>query len=117
MSDLEIALYGHPTAAELLEAARGFLADEVLAATEGSVNFHTRVAIRVLDTVGRQLRLEEAHAAAHAELLGGLGYRSDHELVDAIRAGDHDGAIGDLARLLAPAVRAKLEVTDPRYID
>jgi hypothetical protein len=115
--ELDVALYGHPTAAELLEAARGFLADEVLAATEGSVQFHTRVTIRVLDTVARQLRLQAGYAAAHTARLADLGRATDRELVAAIRAGAYDTAIEDLAAALEPDVRAKLEVWNPRYMD
>jgi hypothetical protein len=115
--ELEVSLYGHPTAAELVEAAGGFLADEVLAATEGSVQFHTRVTIRVLETVARQLRLGAAYEAAHAGRLGALGYSTDRELVAAIRAGSFDASIGPLAAVLKPDVQAKLEVWNPRYLD
>jgi hypothetical protein len=115
--ELDVALYGHPTAAELLEAARGFLADEVLPATEGSVQFHTRVTIRVLDTVARQLRLQAGYAAAHSTRLADLGRATDRDLVAAIRAGSYDAAIEDLAAALEPDVRAKLEVWNPRYMD
>lgn|ERR1035437_824823 len=114
---MEVALHGRPTVAELVLAAREFLADEVLPATEGRVQFHTRVTIRVLDTVVRQLELGSAHAAAHAERLADLGYASDQGLVDAIRAGHHDAGISELAAALEPDVRAKLEVADPRYLD
>lgn len=55
-----VDLYGRPTAAELVEAVRGFLADDVMAATDGRVQFHARVAVRVLDTVLRELALAAA---------------------------------------------------------
>ncbi|MGH9094385.1 MAG: hypothetical protein ACRDXE_04430, partial [Acidimicrobiales bacterium] len=60
--DMEVALHGRPTAFELVMAAREFLADEVLPATEGRVQFHTRVTIRVLDTVARQLERGRAQS-------------------------------------------------------
>lgn len=88
-----------------------------LLVVEGRVQFHTRVTIRVLDTIARQLQLGKAQLVEHAERLAALGYDSDQELVDAIRAGHYDVTISDLAATLEPNVRAKLEVADPRYID
>ncbi len=114
--DMETALHGHPTAVELVEAAREFLAEEILPATEGAAQFHTRVTIRVLDTVARQLQLGRAQSVEHAERLAALGYATDQDLVDAIRAGHHDAKISELAAALEPDVRAKLEVADPRYL-
>jgi hypothetical protein len=111
------ALHGRPTMAELLDATRAFLAEEVLPATAGRVNFHTRVSIRVLDTVIRQLQLGRQQAIEHATRLRALGYDSDHELVAAIRAGEYDTRIPELAAALEPDIRAKLEVADPRYLD
>jgi hypothetical protein len=102
---------------ELLVAAQEFLATEVLSATEGRVQFHTRVTIRVLKTVERELTLGPAQASAHADRLVALGYDSDQELVDAIRSGRHDHEIAGLAEALEPDIRAKLEVSDPRYLD
>jgi aminoglycoside phosphotransferase (APT) family kinase protein len=51
----EAALYGRPTAGELLEAVRGFLTDQVMAATTGQVAFHARVAANVLGIVAREI--------------------------------------------------------------
>ena len=44
-----------PTAAELVAAVREFLERDVMAATEGRVQFHTRVAVNVLGMVEREL--------------------------------------------------------------
>jgi hypothetical protein len=89
----------------------------VVPVTQGSVQFHTRVTIRVLDTVARQLQLEKEALAEHAARLAAIGYASDKELAEAIRAGHHDAAIGALAAALEADVRAKLQVADPRYLD
>lgn len=110
-------LHGRPTVIELLQAASDFLATEVVPATEGSVQFHTRVTIRVLDTVARELVLGPGQAERHSELLTRLGYQSDHDLSVAIRAGRHDRQLRELARALEPDVRAKLEVANPRYLN
>ena len=46
-----------PTAGELVIAVREFLEHDVMAATEGRVQFHTRVAVNVLNIVARELEL------------------------------------------------------------
>jgi aminoglycoside phosphotransferase (APT) family kinase protein len=51
------APHGRPTASELLDAVRGFLTDDVMAATTGQIAFHARVAANVLDIVARELEL------------------------------------------------------------
>jgi hypothetical protein len=115
-ADSEAGLHGRPTVAELLVAVREFLAGEVFPVTDGYVRFHTRVAVRVLDTVLRVLELGTAQEQAHSQRLAALGYDTDRELIEAIRAGRHDADISGLAAALEPDVRAKLEVADPRYL-
>jgi uncharacterized protein DUF6285 len=115
-ADSEAGLHGRPTVAELLVAVREFLAGEVFPVTEGHVQFHTRVAVRVLDTVLRELELGTAQEEAHSQRLAALGYDTDRDLAEAIRAGRYDADIAGLAAALEPDVRAKLEVADPRYL-
>jgi hypothetical protein len=115
-ADSEAGLHGRPTVAELLVAVREFLAGEVFPVTDGYVRFHTRVAVRVLDTVLRELELGTAQEEAHSQRLAALGYDTDRELTEAIRAGRYDADISGLAAALEPDVRAKLEVADPRYL-
>jgi len=115
-ADSEAGLHGHPTVAELLVAVREFLAGEVFPVTDGYVQFHTRVAVRALDTVLRELELGPAQEEAHGRRLAALGYGTDRELAEAIRAGRHDADISGLAAALEPDVRARLEVADPRYL-
>jgi hypothetical protein len=110
-------LHGRPTAVELLTAAQEFLSAEVLPAIEGRVQFHTRVTIRVLETVARELTLGPGQAEQHTERLLALGYHTDEELVAAIRTGRHDHELASLAEALEPGVRAKLEVANPRYLE
>lgn len=114
-ADSEAGLHGRPTVAELLVAVREFLAGEVFPVTEGYVRFHTRVAVRVLDTILRELEFGAAQEEAHSQRLAALGYDTDWELIEAIRAGRYDADISGLAAALEPDVRAKLEVADPRY--
>ena len=75
---------------------REFLERDVMAATEGRVQFHTRVAVNVLNIVARELELDdtfaETHAGRAAALLG------------------HDGDVDDLERELAAAHRSERQV-------
>jgi aminoglycoside phosphotransferase (APT) family kinase protein len=48
-------LHGRPTARELLEAVRGFLADDVMVNTSGRLSFHARVAANMIAIVEREL--------------------------------------------------------------
>ncbi|GAA3446753.1 DUF6285 domain-containing protein [Planomonospora venezuelensis] len=103
-----------PSAARLVAAVRDFLESDVLPAVEGRVRFHTRVAANVLGMVERELELGPGQAAAHAARLGGLGFASDAELAAAVREGlDHPG----LVAALTEAVRDKLAVANPAYLD
>lgn len=111
------SLHDRPTAQELVEAVRDFLEKDVMAATEGRVNFHTRVAVNVLGMVARELALAPEQVTAHERGLGGLGYADDERLATAIREGAI--AVDDPALLefLRQTVRAKLEVANPSYLE
>src|SRR3954452_14685278 len=91
-----------PTAGELVIAVREFLERDVMAATEGRVQFHTRVAVNVLNIVARELELGSTFAAEEraraAALLGHAGdARSlERELAPAIRSGALDDADADV---------------------
>ena len=107
-----------PTAEQLLEAVREWIERDVLPTTEGRLQFHARVAANVLAMVERELRLGPEQAAAHAARLASLGYTSDRELADAIRAGavdaDREPAVRDA---VWATVRDKLLVANPRYLE
>ena len=51
-----MALYGRPTAEELLEAVEQFLLGPLRESTDGQVGFHTKVAANAVRTVARQLQ-------------------------------------------------------------
>ncbi len=106
-----------PTAAELVAAVREFLETDVVAATEGRVRFHARVAANVLAMVGRELDLGAAHAAAHRDRLAALGVADDAELAAAIRAGALDHRLEEVRAAVAAAVADKLSVANPRYAE
>ena len=105
--------FGRPTAAELVEAVREFVADDVMQRTEGRTRFHARVAGNALAIVERELALGPALAAAHRARLAALGFDDDTALVAAIRADDlWDG----VSPALAASVRDSLLVANPGYL-
>lgn len=104
-----------PTALELVEAVREFIETDVMAATEGRVRFHARVAANVLATVERELVAGPGHAKAHAERLAQLGVPDDAALAAAIRNRDLDDRWGEVKAAIAATVADKLAVANPAY--
>ncbi len=105
-----------PSIAELIEAVREWLDRDVLAATDGRLQFHTRVAINALSIVERELALGAAHASAHRDRLQRLGVADDAELAAAIRSGALDDRIDEVRDLVWESVRDKLAVANPKYL-
>ncbi len=118
MSDMQ----DRPTAAELLEAIREFLAEDVMPAVDGRVQFHTRVAINALGMLEREARLgPELDAAERARLGALLGRDGDvasltTELARRIRDGSLDDRGRDVIAAVRESVRAKLLVSNPEYL-
>lgn len=110
-----------PTVPELLEAVREFLETEVQPNLEGSVAFHTRVAVNVLKIVERELALgPELMTEEKARLVALLGRDGDLDsladaLIEAIRAGQMDVDTPGLVPHLRSTVMAKLAIDNPRY--
>lgn len=105
-----------PTAAELVESVREWLERDVLGALEGRLQFHAKVAINVLDIVLREMDLGPDQVRRHDEVLSALGYDSDRDLADAVRAGRFDDDLAGLLVALRPVVEDKLAVANPRYL-
>ena len=111
-----------PDAAELLDAIREFLERDVMAATEGRVQFHTRVAINGLNMVTRELRMDPTVAAEErkrvAAILGHDGTPADleRELAARIRDGSLDASQDDVRAHVRAAVRNKLLLANPDYL-
>jgi hypothetical protein len=105
-----------PSAAQLVEAVREFLERDVMPATEGRVQFHTRVAMNVLGMVERELALGPALAEAHAAGLARLGVSDEAALAAAIRDGSLDDKVGEVRQFVRDTVEAKLRVANPRYL-
>jgi hypothetical protein len=111
-----------PAARDLVAAVREFLERDVMAATEGRVQFHARVAVNVLGIVERELTLgpdlepgERARAAAllgHDAAADGL----ERELAAAIRSGALDDRLDEVRAHVRTTVREKLLIANPSYL-
>src|SRR5690606_33658599 len=106
-----------PTTGQLVEAVREFLEGDVMAATEGRVRFHARVAARALAIVERELAAGDAPARALAGRLARLGVADEAELAAAIRAGDLDDRWDEVVAAVAATVADKLAVANPGYAE
>lgn len=111
------SLHDVPTAGELLEAVREYLAGDVVEATEGRVRFHARVAAKVLGMVERELMAGPGQAAAHAHRLATLGVDDGAALASAIRRGALDHRVDEVRAVVAADVADKLAVANPGYAD
>lgn len=111
-----------PTAGDLVIAVREFLERDVMAATDGRVQFHTRVAVNVLNIVARELELGVGLARAETEraatLLGHDGDPRDleRELAAAIRSGALDNQLPEIRAHVRATVREKLLIANPGYL-
>ena len=99
-----------PTATELVEAVREFLERDVMTATEGRVQFHTRVAINALGMVERELRRGPVVEAFEHERA------AERELAARIRDGSLDDRLDEVRAEVRACVREKLLVANPRYL-
>ncbi len=110
-----------PTVPELVEAVREFMENEVQPNLEGSVAFHTRVAVNVLRIVERELANGESLRAGERERLAALLGRDGeldelaNDLIEGIREGDLNVDTPGLADHLRATVLSKLAIDNPRY--
>jgi aminoglycoside phosphotransferase (APT) family kinase protein len=109
-------LYGRPTAAELVEAVREWIEGDVRSSTEGRVHFHSLVAVNALRIVERELDMGPAHRLAHEVGLASLGCTDDAALATQIRSGSLDDRAAEVRAVVAAAVRDKLTVANPRWL-
>jgi DNA-directed RNA polymerase subunit F len=105
-----------PTAADLVEAVREFLVEEVRSATSGRVEFLARVAGNALAIVERELRYGPEDAARHAERLARLGMHDDRELAREIRSGALDDRIEEVVAAVRADTLERLRVANPRWL-
>jgi hypothetical protein len=120
-----------PTAPELLDAVREFIATELLpTVTDPRLRFRTLVAANLLDMLGRELALEPALLRAEWDSLGALLGDDGPAPADpgalAAALATRQAALCAMIRggrapagthaLLLQAVRAKLDIANPRYL-
>ncbi|MFC3713740.1 DUF6285 domain-containing protein [Sphingoaurantiacus capsulatus] len=109
---------GHPTAAELVEAVRGYLAS-IESRLSGREAFHAKVAGNVLALVERELQQqpEIVETAALARLLGHNGDLAAlrREVCEAFRAGRLTAETPGVVDTLLEATRARIAVDNPKF--
>ena len=110
------APHDRPTASELLEALHEWMERDLLPGVDGRLQFHTRVAINMVDIVRRELELGPDQEIHHQEVLSSFGMNDDAELAAAIRDGAFDTSLLDVLNRLRPVVEDKVRVANPRYL-
>ena len=129
-------MFDHPTAGELIAAARLHLEQQVIPSiAEPRLRFQTLVAANVLAIVERELAIGEMHLAAawqrvadlegeHAEQPAGEQLRAAvaaqaRRLCERIRAGEYDDRPRRQALLahLRLAAEEELAVANPRFLE
>ena len=110
------APHDRPTAAELLEALHEWMERDLLPGVDGRLQFHTRVAINMIDIVRRELELGPGQEVQHQDVLSSFGMKDDAELAAAIREGAFDTNLVDVLNRLRPVVEDKVRVANPRYL-
>jgi len=110
------APHDRPTAAELLEALHEWMERDLLPGVDGRLQFHTRVAINMVDIVRRELELGPDQEVRHEEVLVSFGMNDDAELAAAIRDGSFDSHLVEVLNRLRPVVEEKVRVANPRYL-
>lgn len=107
---------GRPSAGQLVDAVRQFLLGDVSDSVEGRTRFHALVAANALAIVGRDLDAAEELRARGRERLARLGFGSERQLAAAIRAGDLEDRIDDVAPLVMASVVDRLAVNNPKWL-
>jgi hypothetical protein len=111
-----------PTASELITAVREFLEHDVMETTEGRVQFHTRVAVNVLNIVARELDQADTLALKERRRAATLLGHDDEpealerELATAIRSGALDNRLPEVREHVRATVREKLLIANPAYL-
>ncbi len=109
-------LQGRPTAAELVEAVRSHLTDQVQPALDGSAAFAVKVAANALAMVERELTIGPPIAADAAHRLAGLGFDDEVALTAAIRAGHVGLDQSEVSAVVRSLVVDRVRVANPRWL-
>ena len=113
-----------PTAPELLDSVAEYLFAELRSEVPREQRFKVLVAANLCAVVAREIRAGEAPDRADLELFGELLGRpvtdaraAAAELSRALRSGELDDRLHELAPRLEEHVRRKLEIARPGYAD
>jgi hypothetical protein len=114
-------MISHPTAAELIDAARRFLEEHAAPKLEGREAFLARVAANALAAVERELaQAPAAEAAARQRLIALLGHDGafealNAELCDKLASGQIDLATPGLLAHLKASTIDQVRIDQPGY--
>lgn len=107
------------TPAELLEAVRHFLREQVLPELDGFKAYNTRVAANALAIVAREIELGAQLAALDQQMAAALGISADPEAVTRhIALGLRDGTVAVDSRLITYLQQRTLlavAIDNPKY--
>ncbi len=106
---------GFPSSRHLLDAVRGYLERDVMAATEGRIAFHARVAQNVLAIVEREIALRPQLEAAQRAAATTLGYDGEAALADAIKNGHLDARHDEVLAALRSIVDVRVAIANPKH--
>jgi hypothetical protein len=107
-----------PDARELVEAVAVWLAADLAPTLDRGARFQAMVAAQALAIAARELDLADDHATADREAFAPLTGDADdprRALAEALRRGDHDDRLEELAPILREHVRRKLALARPGY--
>ena len=107
---------GFPSSRHLLDAVRGYLERDVMAATDGRIAFHARVAQNVLGIVEREIALRPRLEAAQRDAASLLGYVGEAALATAIRSGHLDTRQRDVLAALRAVVDVRVAIANPKHV-
>jgi hypothetical protein len=109
------APHDRPSAIDLLEAVREWMEKDLMGGIEPRLQFHTRVAMNVLDIVSREIALGADQLETHDEVLASFEVKSDAELSQQIRDGKYDSNLLEVLARLRPVIEDKVRVANPKY--
>ena len=107
--------YDAPSAGELIEVVRAYLADDLMPRSSGADRWVLRVAANALAIASREVQSGAAHRAANAERLAAFGATTDAELSTLIRSGALDDRWGEVKAAVEATVSDKLDVASPDH--
>jgi hypothetical protein len=107
-----------PTSSDLLAAVATFLESQILPAVGDSYgNAEVRAAVDALRVVERQLLADSPTQTDARNALAALGFSDEAQLAAAIRDGELDDRVEDVATCLRALVNDRLAVDHPGYQD